>query len=151
MEVAENVDKRLLQLRNFFKLNQTEFAQKVDVSRSNYSNWEAGKGPLPRLSTLRRIANATGCSFMWLAYAKGELELSLNDKNNTSAADAVAILRDQLHKKDAEISWLHSVINKLLQLEPVPGSGNLGKQMDNAEAPVIPLYMESPALSKTGS
>ncbi|PHR61800.1 MAG: hypothetical protein COA43_01120 [Robiginitomaculum sp.] len=40
---AENVAKRLSQLRKYLKLNQKEFAKSIDVGYTQYNNWEKAK------------------------------------------------------------------------------------------------------------
>lgn len=63
---------RLQQLAAHFEANQTDFAEMVGKTRVMVSRWFTGKNR-PSKSSLRRIANATGCSLIWLTDGLGEM------------------------------------------------------------------------------
>lgn len=51
----------ILSMRKSLKLTQQELAAKVGLSRAQIANVEAGRTDMP-LSTLKRYANAFGCT-----------------------------------------------------------------------------------------
>jgi transcriptional regulator with XRE-family HTH domain len=62
------VGMRIWATRQRAGLTQTEFAQKIGVAQGMISKWESGK-ELPRLGSVRHIAETFGVSIDWLSEA----------------------------------------------------------------------------------
>lgn len=48
-------------MRSNFKITQQTLAKEVGVTRSTVTKWETGKS-MPRIDTLRKLANVFGCT-----------------------------------------------------------------------------------------
>ncbi len=56
---------RIKILREYLGLTQAEFAFRIGKEENTVNSWEAGRNT-PHLSTVRQIAEKTGCNFHWL-------------------------------------------------------------------------------------
>ena len=90
------LNERIRDLRCAMKLNQTELAEKLNVSKQTVSNWE-NNNILPSIDTLIKVADFFGVSIDYLL----GMENKRNDILDTSALT------------DEEIQDLQKVINHI--------------------------------------
>ena len=99
------------------------FARKVGVDAGNLGKMLAGKQNITD-STLRKIVDATGCSFEWLKYGEGEMFINdskpktttINSNNENSSindSDTINRLLAMLEEKDKQINQLLQIISNL--------------------------------------
>ncbi len=66
----KSIGKRIKQVREYRKWNQTQLAKKIQSHAPEVSHWENGKR-IPGLKTVEKLANALEVSFEWLLTGKG--------------------------------------------------------------------------------
>jgi transcriptional regulator with XRE-family HTH domain len=66
----KSIGKRIKQVREYRKWNQTQLAKKIQSHAPEVSHWENGKR-IPGLKTIEKLANALEVSFEWLLTGKG--------------------------------------------------------------------------------
>ncbi len=77
-----NFSEKLSYLRKYkFKMNNSEFADKLGVNRNTLSSWEKGEFK-PSTSHLMMISFCCGVSMDYLIFDDHPLELSLNGIND---------------------------------------------------------------------
>jgi len=69
--------KPLAELRRERGLTQAELAKLIGVTTSAVGNWESGER-IPRLPTLRKLADALGCQIEDIEFAAERLEECVN-------------------------------------------------------------------------
>lgn len=70
MESMEKTGDRIRLLRKTLGLTQSEFAERISLSRGAVGNWEHDKGITQK--NLQQIAETFGCSLDWLLSGKGD-------------------------------------------------------------------------------
>lgn len=104
-------------------ISTNAFARKVGVDAGNLGKMLAGKQNITD-STLRKIVDATGCSFEWLKYGEGEMFINdskpktttINSNNENSSindSDTINRLLALLEEKDKQINHLLQIISNL--------------------------------------
>lgn len=104
-------------------ISTNAFARKVGVDAGNLGKMLAGKQSITD-STLRKIVDATGCSFEWLKYGEGEMFINdskpktttINSNNENSSindSDTINRLLALLEEKDKQINHLLQIISNL--------------------------------------
>lgn len=110
--IARELCKRIKHIREVHSLNQTEFADKIEVGRSTVSNWEnEDTANMPSFHNLHRILEAfPSISPRYLLTGQGYV-YAAQEKEAKSAAD-----RD-LQMLDIMITWKNSVelLNQFLE------------------------------------
>ncbi len=66
----KSIGKRIKQVREYRKWNQTQLAKKIQSHAPEVSHWENGKRT-PGLKTVEKLAKALEVSFEWLLTGKG--------------------------------------------------------------------------------
>ncbi len=66
----KSIGKRIKQVREYRKWNQTQLAKKIQSHAPEVSHWENGKR-IPGLKTVEKLAKALEVSFEWLLTGKG--------------------------------------------------------------------------------
>lgn len=66
------IGKRLETIRESLELNQTEFAELVEITSATYTAYKQSKAN-PSLEALIRLCTKTGCSANWLLLGRGPI------------------------------------------------------------------------------
>ena len=104
-------------------LSTNAFAHKASIDPGNLGKMLAGKQKVTD-GTLRKIADAIGCSFEWLKYGEGEMFNtgnptminSLNENTNINDSHTIDRLLGLLEEKDRQIAEKDKQIQTLLAL-----------------------------------
>lgn len=67
------LDLRIRQARRRLQLSQRALANKLGVTRTAVSQWEAPSGSKPRQEHLRQLSLLSGVNFEWLATGRGAI------------------------------------------------------------------------------
>lgn len=126
----ETVNERIKNLRHDLKMTGDEFCDKTGIDRATLSKIETGKSS-PHRSTIKSISTALNVEYEWLLYGEN------TNQNAKSSENSLDLLAAEIEKKDREINWLRSVIDRLtgadaamLGKDEVPGiSGGLSELM----------------------
>lgn len=73
--------KNIKYLREYLKLTQTEFGEKLGKRYNTIQNWERGRS-IPDKTTKEHIKNTLNINLDWLFYDKGSMFLDKNKENN---------------------------------------------------------------------
>ncbi len=147
--MENTINERVKLLRNQLNLNMDEFAMRCNINRTTLWRIENNQGDaMPK--TLKAVASAFGVNYTWLLNGKGKMfsdqpKQSEAASGKTSFEKALAVLEEQLRKKDEMIEWLKGLVDKTGNfLQPLNEIGQV-----IGEARVIPLQTEEPALRVT--
>lgn len=89
------LNERIRMARGRIGMSQVALANKVGVTRSAATQWEAEGGTEPSAENLRKIAEATGVHFEWLATGRGAVQTA-------EAARLVASFDPDTEDRDGE-------------------------------------------------
>lgn len=117
------ITERIETLIELERVSTNAFARKVGIDPGNLGKMLAGKQNVTD-STLRKIADAVGCSFEWLKYGEGEMFPdggkpsvaainSHNENTNINDSDTINRLLALLEEKDAQIARLLGIIENM--------------------------------------
>lgn len=105
----KDIGGRVKNLRLENKLSQSFVAEKLDISRSNYSQIELGN-QFPSFNTLYLISNLYGKSYEWLLH--GELGFTEPSPSQPMIKDAVQDMQRTLGKFKNMLSELEQEFDK---------------------------------------
>lgn len=106
------VKERIIDIRNFIKLDQKDFAKEIKVSKQVLSNIENGRNK-PSFIFLENICNRYEVNLNWLVCGKGGMLISSDKGQNEETQETKAMLLDKIKEKEKLISSLQDHIDTL--------------------------------------
>jgi len=106
LKKMNEIVQRIIEIRNELGLNQTEFAQKLNLSKSTISLAERGERPFTK-RTLIDISEKFGVNYDWLT--KGE-----SPKFTKTSDSVLALLKSEYNLDDIDIQ----IIEQYITLSP---------------------------------
>lgn len=103
-----SISKRIKKLRNFLKLTQVEFGDKIGIARNTVASYENGSRT-PMEQTIKSICREFDVEHLWLTTGEGEMFANKNDDD-----EIIELLNKALSGED---EFLRDVFKSFAKLD----------------------------------